>query len=176
MSGIKSEKRSVSVITGIIQLGIVLAVAASFSACGKKDKKEEEESSVPTSVGAAENTSGDSDSGEAMGLQTVHFDYDKYTLTGETKRVLKANAQILKDKSSLRVQIEGHCDSRGGIQYNIALGEKRANSARKYLMDLGISGDRVTTISFGKERPIASGDNEAAWAKNRRGNFAITSR
>jgi peptidoglycan-associated lipoprotein len=151
----------------------VLAGTLAISACTKKVAKEE--SQLPTAANADE-AGGDSDSGKAMGLQTIHFAYDAYTLTDEAKTILKANAQILKDKPTVRIQVEGHCDQRGGIQYNIALGEKRANSVRKFLADQSIAGDRVSVISFGKEKPIDSADTEAAHAKNRRANFAITSR
>ncbi|MBI2711538.1 MAG: OmpA family protein [Bdellovibrio sp.] len=131
-----------------------------------------------TSDGAAdanENTAGDSDSGKAMGLETVHFPFDSFTLDSEAQNVLKNNASIMKDKSHLKIQIEGHCDQRGGIQYNIALGEKRANATRKFLTDLGVSHDRMTVISFGKEKLIDTGTSEESYAKNRRSNFVITS-
>ena len=119
---------------------------------------------------------GDSDSGKAMGLQTVHFGYDSYILDESNKTQLKANAQILKDKPSIKVQVEGHCDARGGIQYNLALGEKRANSVKKFLIDLGVSADRLSVISFGKEKLLDNSDSEAAHTKNRRGTFVIIAR
>jgi len=152
---------------------VIFVSTLSISACSKKVAKDE--SQLPTAANADE-TSGDSDSGKAMGLQTIHFAYDAYTLTDEAKSILKANAQILKDKPTVRIQVEGHCDQRGGIQYNIALGEKRANSVKKFLADQGIAGDRVSVISYGKEKLVDSAENEAAYAKNRRANFAITSR
>ena len=102
--------------------------------------------------------------------------YDAFTLDASAKQTLQANGEILKAHPTVKVQIEGHCDQRGGIQYNIALGEKRANSAKKYLIDQGIGEDRITTISFGKERPIDQGTTEDAYAKNRRANFVITSK
>ncbi len=155
---------------------MILSIAAMIFVvgCGGA-KKKEDDGGVPTAPAADENTSGDSDSGKAMGLQTVHFPYDSFILDTEAKNVLQANATILKDRGSLKIQIEGHCDQRGGIQYNIALGEKRANSTRKYLEDLGIVGDRVTVISFGKEKPVDPGTSEEAYVKNRRANFVITS-
>jgi peptidoglycan-associated lipoprotein len=118
----------------------------------------------------------DSDSGNAMGLQTIHFPYDSFEIVGENKDVLKSNIKILKDNPTLNVQIEGHCDERGGVQYNLALGEKRANAVKQQVLAGGIAGSRVTTISMGKEKPIAQGSNEEAWAKNRRANFVITSK
>lgn len=152
----------------------LLAAAFALGACNTAKKNEDE--GAATAPAMSEDSLGDSDSGRAMGMETVHFDYDSYVLRGEDKKVLKNNAKILKDNGSVKVQIEGHCDERGGIQYNIALGEKRANAVRKYLTDLGVSGDRVTTISFGKERPIDAGKSDEAYAKNRRGNFVITAR
>jgi peptidoglycan-associated lipoprotein len=145
--------------------------------CAKKVQEEGPgDSSIPTAADADENRGGggDSDSGQAMGLQTVHFAYDSFALDADGKNTLKANAGIMKDKKSLHVQIEGHCDARGGIQYNLALGEKRANIVRKYMTELGVPKDRLTTISFGKERLIDPGNSEDAHAKNRRANFAIT--
>ncbi len=153
-------------------LGLILSLQ--LTGCSKD--KAQDESTSPQISHADDNVQGDSDAGKAMGLQTVHFGFDSYTLNAEAKTVLDANAQVLKDHASVKVQIEGHCDEKGGIQYNLALGEKRANAARKYMMDKGVSGDRVTTISFGKEKPLNAGHDEAAWAQNRRGNFVITAK
>lgn len=149
-------------------------VMVSASSCSKKTKPEEPVAA--TTSNADENATGDSDSGKAMGLQTIHFPFDSFTLDQEAKSLLNGNAEILKSHPSVKIQIEGHCDQRGGIQYNIALGEKRANAVKGYLTDDGISADRVTTISFGKERPIDPANTEEAYAKNRRANFVITSR
>jgi len=159
------------------QFSILLAITAVLTATGCSKQQKPEEVPVPTAAAADENiATGDSDSGKAMGLQTVHFPYDSFVIDQEAKRILKANADILKDKSSTKIQVEGHCDQRGGIQYNIALGEKRANIVKKYLEDLGIAGDRITTISFGKERPLDPSTSESAYSQNRRANFVITSR
>jgi peptidoglycan-associated lipoprotein len=155
-------------------LSIALITLVAGVGCSKKAK--EDENSVPNAASADENAMGDSDSGKAMGLQTVHFPYDSFILDSEGKSTLKSNAEILKGKGSIKIQIEGHCDQRGGIQYNIALGEKRAKAAMKYLEDLGISADRITVISFGKEKPIDSAETEEAYAKNRRDNFVVTTR
>jgi peptidoglycan-associated lipoprotein len=156
---------------------IVCVVSLCFGAsCSSGKKKGDADSGLGDTAGADENvSSGDSDSGKAMGLQTVHFPYDSSVLDDDAKRVLDSNAQILKEKNHLRIQIEGHCDQRGGIQYNIALGEKRANAVKNYLEKLGISADRVSIISFGKEKPIDPSESAEAYAKNRRGNFVITS-
>ena len=158
----------------VLTLGVFLLIGA--TGCSSSKKKEGEDTGVPTAVAADENTAGDSDSGRAAGLQTVHFPYDSSALDSESKNILKSNAQILKDKASLKIQIEGHTDQRGGIQYNIALGEKRANAVRKYRQDLSVNGDRISVISSGKEKPIDPGTGEESYAKNRRANFVITSR
>lgn len=160
---------------------LVLTLALSLASTGCKTAKKADDGvdsdsmSDPGSLADA-NALGDSDSGKAMGLKTINFPYDSFTLTSESKTDLKNNAQILKDNSGLKIQIEGHCDTRGGIQYNIALGEKRATAVKKYLEDLGVKGDRIATISFGKEKLIDMGSTEEAHAKNRRANFVITSK
>ena len=156
-------------------LAIVFIGSLAMSACAPK-KVQTEDNAIPTAANADQNGMGDSDSGKAMGLQTVHFALDSFTFNAEAKAILKANAQILKDKGSAKIQIEGHCDARGGIQYNLALGEKRANAVKKYLSEQGIAADRIAIISFGKERPAAQGDSEEAYAKNRRANFVVTAR
>jgi peptidoglycan-associated lipoprotein len=154
-----------------------LLISALFSVASCAKKQQEDELTTPTTDVSTETTElGDSDSGKAMGLQTVQFPYDSFTLNEEARATIKNNASILKDKASLKVQIEGHCDSRGGIQYNIALGEKRANAVRKFMEEQGVPADRLTTISYGKERLLDSSDSEAAHGKNRRANFVITSK
>ena len=157
-------------------LTLALVALLSFTACATKKPAQTDDGAIPTAANADENTMGDSDSGKAMGLQTVHFGYDSYILDESNKTQLKANAQILKDKPSIKVQVEGHCDARGGIQYNLALGEKRANSVKKFLIDLGVSADRLSVISFGKEKLLDNSDSEAAHTKNRRGTFVIIAR
>jgi peptidoglycan-associated lipoprotein len=106
-------------------------------------------------------------------LEDVFFAFDKYNLTEESKRALEGNAAELRRASDANIIVEGHCDERGTKSYNLSLGEKRANAAKEYLVSLGISGSRVTVISYGKERPFDPGHNEAAWAKNRRAHFVI---
>ena len=91
----------------------------------------------------------------------------------EYRSVLKEKADFLKDSPDVHIRIEGNCDERGTNEYNLALGERRANSAAKFLISLGISPDRVETISYGEERPLASGYGEGAWAQNRRDDFTV---
>ncbi len=119
---------------------------------------------------------GDSDSGTAGGLQTVYFDFDSSSLGSGAQATLKANAEFLKANASVDVQVEGHADERGGIQYNLALGERRAKAVRDYLVALGVAQKRVAVISYGKEKPVAFGHDDGAWAKNRRANFVVTAK
>ncbi|MEJ2722284.1 MAG: peptidoglycan-associated lipoprotein Pal [bacterium] len=106
-------------------------------------------------------------------LNDVFFAFDKSNLTDESKRILAEDATQLKDSDPVTITIEGHCDERGTVAYNLALGERRANAARDYLVSLGVPADRIKTISYGEERPFDPGHNEAAWAKNRRAHFVI---
>lgn len=118
-----------------------------------------------------ENDAQGSDSGKIAGLNTVFFEYDKASLTEETRKKLADNAEWIKSHPKFTIQVEGHTDSRGSVEYNLALGERRAKSVKAYLQTLGIDSKRVTIISYGKEKPLDPGDGEAAWAKNRRANF-----
>lgn len=103
----------------------------------------------------------------------IHFAFDSYVLDAQARAILDQKAQFLKQYSKVRVQIEGNCDDRGTTEYNLALGERRANSAYQYLINSGINPVRMTTISYGDERPLVQGNNEAAWAANRRDHFAL---
>ena len=110
-------------------------------------------------------------------LKDIRFDFDRYDVRPEDTTILKENAAVLTTKlPKAKIQIEGHCDERGTVEYNLALGERRANSAKKYLVSLGISEDRISTISFGEEKPLDPGHTEEAWAKNRRAHFTILSK
>jgi peptidoglycan-associated lipoprotein len=103
----------------------------------------------------------------------VHFDFDSDTLTMDAQDLLKDKAQWLMDNPDAHVLIEGNCDERGSNAYNLALGDRRAQAAKNFLVTLGISANRLTTISYGEERPLDPGHNEAAWAKNRRDHFVL---
>ena len=104
-------------------------------------------------------------------LSRIHFDFDKALIRSDARTVLAANAEHLKENSSVRIRVEGHCDERGTAEYNLALGERRAKAAAQYLADLGISPSRMTTVSYGKEVPLDPRSNEDAWALNRRAEF-----
>ena len=103
----------------------------------------------------------------------VYFDFDKSVLRAKDRDVLKGHAAAMMKNKNYTVVIEGNCDERGTTEYNLALGERRANEAAKYLISLGVEKDRVKTISYGKERPADPGHNEEAWAKNRRDHFVV---
>ena len=105
--------------------------------------------------------------------EDVHFQFDSITLSPEAQEILRKKARWLRENPRYYVTIEGHCDNRGTNEYNLALGDRRAHSARMFLVDLGIDESRLQIISYGEERPLDPGDNEKAWAKNRRAHFVI---
>ena len=113
------------------------------------------------------------DEGSLGALRTIYFEFDEYGLRARAKQDLQHNAKLLGMRKDARVEIQGNCDDRGTGEYNLALGKKRAEAARRYLIDLGVNSSRVTTISFGEENPVVRGQNEAAWAKNRRDDFVL---
>jgi peptidoglycan-associated lipoprotein len=106
-------------------------------------------------------------------LKDVRFAYDSYDLDASARDVLAANASWLKEHPGTRTEIEGHCDERGTIEYNLALGARRAKAAKDYLVSLGISPDRLSTISYGEELPLCHDATDACWARNRRVHFVI---
>lgn len=106
-------------------------------------------------------------------LEDIFFDYDKFSLRPDARESLAHNAKALLDAPGTRVLIEGHCDERGTLEYNLALGDKRARVAQDFLIRYGVDPSRITMISYGEERPFAQGHNEAAWGLNRRGHFII---
>jgi len=105
-------------------------------------------------------------------LEPAFFDFDSYSLRDDARNVLDNNARMLRANAGTQVTIEGHCDERGTVEYNQALGEKRAQAARDYLVAAGIDGSRIRVISYGKERPFAEGHDENAWQQNRRAHFS----
>jgi peptidoglycan-associated lipoprotein len=107
-------------------------------------------------------------------LGDVYFDYDKYELRPEALERLRKNADFMKEYPEFVFGLEGHCDERGTNEYNLALGERRANAAKSYLVSLGIDPSRIRTISYGEERPFCTQHDESCWSKNRRGHFVVT--
>jgi peptidoglycan-associated lipoprotein len=112
---------------------------------------------------------------ERMGLLAeVHFDYDKSDIRDADRQILAKNAEVLKKFDFLKVTVEGHCDERGSVEYNLALGERRAKGAMDYLLSLGVGADRLKQVSYGKEVPLCQQAAEDCWARNRRAHFTIT--
>jgi peptidoglycan-associated lipoprotein len=106
-------------------------------------------------------------------LRTVYFDFDRYELSESTRATIRQNADWLRANPGKSIVIEGHCDERGSIEYNLALGERRANATREFLASLGAGGTSVRIVTYGEERPAIQGPNESAWAKNRRAEFTF---
>jgi peptidoglycan-associated lipoprotein len=113
---------------------------------------------------------------EAFENVDIHFAFDAYSLSVEAQGILLEKARFLEAHPGIQVLIEGHCDERGTEQYNLALGDRRAHAAQKYLTGLGIPEERMATVSYGEERPLDPGHNEEAWARNRRAHFVIQTR
>lgn len=109
-------------------------------------------------------------------LRDVHFGYDDFALDGPAQDALAANASWLRDNAVARVELEGHCDDRGTLEYNLALGARRAKSVKDYLLTSGIAADRIATISYGEELPLCHDATETCWARNRRVHFVILGR
>jgi peptidoglycan-associated lipoprotein len=153
-------------------VALVLASSLALSACATKAPKQ-----LPPDPGTG--TVADSMQGPVPGSQadfvaftrgqdTVYFDTDRYNIDSEDAAALATQAQWLQRYPNKRATLEGHCDERGTREYNLALGERRANAARTYLASLGVDASRLSTVSYGKERPAAMGSDEVSWAKNRR--------
>lgn len=157
-------------------------IALSFVVGCTSSRKKEETTTVDTT--AQDAVKGDSldtapmsfdsqgsDSGKIEGLFTVQFDYDKANIKPAEKAKLEKNAAWIKSRPKTKVQIEGHCDQKGSIEYNLSLGERRANAVKSALVGMGVPANRLSTISYGKERLLDSAESDAAMSKNRRANF-----
>ena len=107
-----------------------------------------------------------------MMLKDINFDFDKYNIRESDAAILKENTAWFKANPGKKARVEGHCDERGTVEYNLVLGQKRADSTKNFLVNLGVDGKLLETVSYGKEQPLDPGHNEAAWAKNRRAHFA----
>jgi len=169
--------------TRILLMGVVpfLAVGAG---CARKQVVQDpvvSKQEAPAPVAAAETPATDSSQStaelDAMLRDTVlYFALDEATLTPESQTKLQRLADVLKNKSGAKIRIAGHCDERGTVEYNIALGHRRATATRKYLVDLGVKPAVVDTVSFGSERPAVNGSGEEAWAQNRRAEMEAVQR
>jgi len=129
-------------------------------------------------IGMGTDTLSDGDLGTTRSepdLKDVHFAFDRYDLTITAQTMLRENAEWLRANPGVQIIVEGHCDERGSNEYNLALGERRAEAIKNYLVSLGISDSRMRTISYGEEMPLDPASNEAAWSKNRRGHLLVVS-
>ncbi|MBN2565491.1 MAG: peptidoglycan-associated lipoprotein Pal [Candidatus Eisenbacteria bacterium] len=161
-------------------------IMISLQGCGSKEEVMEEPIREPEIMAETSALSGEdvplaemSDDAiyiEPLGgeFQDIHFEFDQYRILDRDIATLERISRWLNNNPQATVLIEGHCDERGTNEYNMALGEQRALAARRYLIGLGIDSDRLHTISYGEERPIALGSNEEAWGQNRRGHFAVS--
>ena len=154
-------------------IALVLAASVALSACAGKAPKvlPPDPGGTPatdTGTGAPVPGSQADFVARMMGKDTVYFDTDRYNIDSEDQAALSTQAQWLMQYPAKRATIEGHCDERGTREYNLALGERRANAAKNYLATLGVDPTRLTTVSYGKERPAALGSDEESWSKNRR--------
>lgn len=155
---------------------LLMAGALALSACGGKkapaqlppEPGPETTTSAPVDTGAPVPGSQADFVSKMSGSDTIYFDTDRYDIDTADQAALSKQAQWLVQYPNKRATIEGHCDERGTREYNIALGERRANAAKNYLVSMGVDASRVTTVSYGKERPVALGSDESAWAQNRR--------
>lgn len=170
------------------RIAIALAVAVSLASVGCSAKKETlREGSSPaqtemkqeaapepkTESKPTEGAEKIAPAQSAYEMSDIHFDYDDYALRPDDRKILGNYADWLLNNSEYRVKIEGNCDERGTEEYNMALGQRRADEAKKYLVNMGINEKRISTISYGKVRPVDPGHNEGAWAKNRRDKFVL---
>ncbi len=166
----------------ILLLVLAMSVMALGFSCGKKPKPIEPEkidttTTVKPNVPDDDTTPGSETMEDLKESQfkTVYFDFDKFNLRPDAKGALDHNFALLTEHTDVIIKIEGHCDERGTVEYNLSLGEKRARAAQDYLVGLGIKPGRITVISYGKERPVDPRHNEEAWGKNRRDEFRIIS-
>lgn len=153
---------------------VALVLGLGFMSVGcTDDDKSAEEAVQPSSAEAPATPPQDSMAAEAV-AQPVYFGFDEYTLDAAGEERARMVAEYMRTNAGAVIQIEGHCDERGSIEYNLALGERRAQAIKSYLTQLGIEGNRLPTISYGEEKPVVEGHDEAAWTKNRRGEFVIS--
>ena len=168
----------------VLVLGLVFLIAG-LNGCAKKkketppvDEKKEAPAPKPTPPAVVPKAPEKEEEGvpRDLSFQTVYFDFDKSNIRSDQRNALRKNAQLLSKYQTVKVRLEGHCDERGTDEYNIALGQRRANMIESFLYDYGISRSRISTVSYGEMRPVDTGHNEAAWSKNRRCEIIITGR
>ena len=161
------------------RLLITLCVVGLFTACSSKKKTDDAANGMNDGSVATRDMGYDavgSDSGKIAGLHSVNFEYDQSRLTADARKKLADNVSWMKSNPGVSLQVEGHCDQRGSVEYNLSLGERRAKAVKTYMVSLGADASKLPTISYGKEKLLDSGDSEAAMAHNRRANFVPLSK
>jgi peptidoglycan-associated lipoprotein len=158
---------------------LVLVSVASLAACSKKTPPPEAAApaasvAAPTRAEPEATSVANAVQRITENLKRVHFNFDSDQLTDESKNALAENARLLVAYPTISIEVQGHCDDRGTTEYNLALGQRRADAISKYLVRSGVPTARVRTVSFGKERPLTPGDGEQIWAQNRRAEFRVT--
>lgn len=167
------DAKSISKVAPIL---VIVMVGLNLAGCAHKSPLSANPGAGPGQVTGEsgvqlEYLGGNGGLGEQYGLQTVFFDYDSAVISPDAMASLKSTAEKIRRVPKVAVQCAGHCDSRGTQEYNLALGERRALAVRTFLIQCGVSGDRLSTISYGAEFPAVSGNDESAWSKNRRVDF-----
>ena len=158
----------------IISAVILMWYGTSREAAKPQTQQESEADRLAKERAEAERKAKEEGEAQARAFGNIYFDFDGYNIRGDQLLALSRNADKMKTRPEFKITIEGHCDERGTIEYNLALGQRRGDSARKFLVKQGIDAGRLTTVSYGKERPTDPGHDEAAWAKNRRAAFVVT--
>jgi peptidoglycan-associated lipoprotein len=153
----------------VLGLSATFALVLGTSGCARRAAQAPPQSASPPPIASAApaEPAPPARSPQTADFQSAYFDFNSSALDGSAREALNQNAKLMRDQSDLTVRIEGHCDERGTLEYNMALGERRANAARDYLTAAGVMRDRIEVVSYGEERPLVAGHDEAAWAKNR---------
>lgn len=171
----------------ILSLMLVLGLALGLTACNKNKKADAAADLQATSASNYDAIVEDEEVVEAIetvdsiesvevNLAPVYFNLNEYSLSKGARNILKANSEILKTKGVSNITVEGNCDDRGTIAYNIALGQKRANEVRDYYIKLGVKAENINTVSYGEENPVCTDQTESCWAKNRRANTVVSAK
>ncbi len=156
----------------VLPLVVLLAMTAG---CSRKPKPAAVpatmEPRVTTEVVTPPEAESEAGTSAVLALEDVFFDYDRFVLRDDAREALTGNGKFLVDNAGAQVMLEGHCDERGTVEYNLALGERRAGAVKGYLVQYGVDASRLNTISYGEERPFVQGQDESAWSQNRRVHF-----
>ena len=168
-----TENMTYMKVAGLALAAVLAAACAGSGGSGSADSRGEfvKEAAADPGMGARGSTM--KGAANADGFESIYFAFDAASLSSTARQSLRTNATVLQEGKKTRLEIQGNCDERGTAEYNLALGKRRAEAAKQYMIDLGIHPSRLTTISFGEENPATRGNAESAWARNRRDEFVI---